>query len=73
MQQIIQQLLSNQIKDIDALKEAKRAFASEKKLASLPSNIQLLKTYRDMLAKKMITRDKQVEQLLKKRAIRSSS
>lgn len=58
---------------LEKLKELKKSFSQINKLKDLPSNVALIQTYRDMLAAGKITADKEVEQLLKKRSIRSQS
>ena len=75
MQSIILQLVKTkpQDRDLDLLTTLKRNFSKTHKLPSLPSNIQLLQAYYELLKAKKITKDNQIEQLLKKRAIRSSS
>ena len=73
MQQLIHQLLATKIKDLDALRNAKRHFADKMKLKDLPSNIQLLQAYRKLLEQKKIKKNPELEKILKKRAIRSSS
>ena len=75
MQSIILQLLQTkpQERDLDLLTTLKRDFSKIHKLPSLPSNIQLLQAYYELLKAKKITKDPQIAQLLKKRAIRSSS
>lgn len=73
MKQLILKLLATKIKDLDALRTAKRHFADEMKLKDLPSNIQLLQEYRKLLEQKKIKKNPELEKLLKKRAIRSSS
>jgi elongator complex protein 3 len=60
-------------RDLDLLTTLKRDFSKIHKLPSLPSNIQLLQAYYELLKAKQLTKDPQIEQLLKKRAIRSSS
>ena len=73
MQNLIYKLLATKIKDLDALRTAKRHFADEMKLKDLPSNIQLLQEYRKLLEQKKIKKNSDLEKILKKRAIRSSS
>lgn len=52
---------------------AKRAFCKEHKLADMPTNVSILKTYTHLLQEKNIEKASWLEQLLKKRAIRSMS
>lgn len=75
MKTILLQLLESKPQDLtlELLTELKRAFSRTHKLPDMPSNIQLLQAYRTLLAQKKIKRNQQLEQLLKKRAIRSSS
>ena len=58
---------------LEKLKELKKNFSQSNKLKDLVSNVALIQTYRDLLAAGKITADKEVEQLLKKRSIRSQS
>jgi len=75
MQHIILQLVKTNPKkrNLDLLTSFKRDFARTEKLADIPSNIQLLQAYYELLKEKKITKDPQIEQLLKKRGIRSES
>ena len=75
MKEIILQLAKIKAKeiDLDALTRLKRDFARTEKLADIPSNIQLLQAYNELLKEKKITKNTQIEHLLKKKAIRSSS
>lgn len=57
----------------DSLRKAKRQFSKINKLANLPTNIQILKTYNRLLTGWVITKSLHFEQLIKKRAIRSLS
>ena len=69
MKKIILQLIKIKEKDrnLDLLTRLKRDFARTEKLADIPSNIQLLQAYYELLKEKKITKDPQIEQLLKKR------
>lgn len=58
---------------LDKLKELKKQFSQINKLKDLPTNITLLQTYRDLVEQKKIEANKEIEQLLKKRSIRSES
>ena len=58
---------------LDRLRELKNTFSSENKLSDLPSNIQLLQEYRRLVEFWEILPNKWLEELLKKRAIRSKS
>ena len=75
MESIILKLIHTQKKDrnLDLLTSLKRDFARTKKLKDIPSNIQLLQAYHELIKEKKIDKDPQIEQLLKKRAIRSES
>jgi len=75
MKKIILQLVKTKPSDrnLDLLTSLKRDFSRTEKLADIPSNIQLLQAYYELLKAKKITKDPQIEQLLKKRAIRSQS
>ncbi len=59
--------------NLDDLKYFKRDFAKKYKLASIPTNIQLLKAYHQLVQDKKIEKNKTIEKLLRKRAIRSQS
>ncbi len=73
--EIIHQIIkSNPEKlNLDDLKHFKRDFAKKYKLASIPTNIQLLKAYHQLVQDKKIAKNKTIEKLLRKRAIRSQS
>ena len=58
---------------LELLTTLKRDFAKQHNLADLPSNIQLLQTYEYMIQEGVISSNTHIEQLLKKRAIRSQS
>ncbi|MFA7298366.1 MAG: tRNA uridine(34) 5-carboxymethylaminomethyl modification radical SAM/GNAT enzyme Elp3 [Candidatus Absconditabacterales bacterium] len=75
MKKIILQLIKTNPKkrNLDLLTSFKRDFAKTEKLADIPSNIQLLQAYYELLKAGKITKDPQIEQLLKKRGIRSQS
>jgi elongator complex protein 3 len=75
MKKIILQLIETKDKErnLDLLTRLKRDFARTEKLKDIPSNIQLLQAYYELLKAKKIKKDSQIEQLLKKRAIRSQS
>lgn len=59
--------------DVDFLAKIKKEFSSKHKLADIPSNIQLIKSYRELLLAWKIKKDIKLEQVLKKRGIRSQS
>ena len=75
MKKIIVQLyaLDSQDRNLDTLTHLKRDFAKAKKLKDMPSNIQILQAYNQLLKEKKISKNTQIEHLLKKKAIRSSS
>ena len=75
MKRIILQLIKTkaQNRNLDLLTQIKRDFSKTNKLPDLPSNIQLLQAYYTLLKAKKITKDPQIEQLLKKKGIRSQS
>lgn len=75
MEKIILQLIATKPQDrnLDLLTSFKRDFSKTNNLPDLPSNIQLLQAYYTLLKAKKITKDPQIEQLLKKRGIRSES
>ena len=75
MKSIILQLFKANPKDrtSEFVKTLKRDFSRAHGSKDLPSNIQLLQAYFELLKSKEITKDSQIEQLLKKRAIRSES
>jgi hypothetical protein len=75
MEKIILQLIKiqPQKRNLDVLTSLKRDFSKENNLPDLPSNIQLLQNYYTLLKAKKISKDPQIEQLLKKRGIRSES
>ncbi|HBB03848.1 TPA: hypothetical protein DCZ39_03025 [Patescibacteria group bacterium] len=75
MEKIILQLIKTkpQNRNLDLLTQIKRDFSKTNKLSDLPSNIQLLQAYYTLLKAKKITKNPQIEQLLKKKGIRSQS
>lgn len=73
--ELVQQLIDTP-KDqlnLELFVDYKRAFARKYKMKDLPSNIDILKSYRDMIDKKNIKRNNELEEFLKKRKIRSAS
>jgi elongator complex protein 3 len=73
--ELVQQLM-NTPKDklsLELFVDYKREFARKYKMKDLPSNITILKSYREMIDRKLIKRDIELEQFLKKRKIRSAS
>lgn len=75
MKKIILQLIETKPQDrnLELLTKFKRDFSKIHNLSDIPSNIQLLQAYYELLKDKKIYKDPQIEQLLKKRAIRSQS
>ncbi len=75
METILLKLIKAKYEDrtLGLLTALKRDFSKKENLPDLPSNIQLLQTYYAMIKSKKIQKDPQIEQLLKKRAIRSES
>ncbi len=73
IEELIINFLNSWELDEDWVRNAKRQFAKANKLSNLPTNIQLLKTYRRLVQDWSIIKDTKFEQLLKKRAIRSLS
>jgi elongator complex protein 3 len=59
--------------DLDVFVNYKREFARKYKMKDLPSNIAILKSYREMLEEGIISKNIVLEQFLKKRKIRSAS
>lgn len=59
--------------NLDSLKKIKREFSKINKLPNLPTNIQLIRTYKSMLAKWEIKKSIKIEKILKKRSVRSMS
>lgn len=57
----------------DDLKNLKRDFAKNTKLTRLPSNIQLLRTYQNLVKDSIVEAQPHINKLLKKRSIRSQS
>jgi len=73
--ELVQQLIDTP-KDklnLELFVDYKRAFARKYKMKDLPSNIAILKSYREMIEKKIIRKNAELEQFLKKRKIRSAS
>lgn len=72
---IIEQIIKNNPEklNLDDLKYFKRDFAKLHKLSSIPTNIQLLKVYHTLVQEGKIQKNRAIEKLLRKRAIRSQS
>lgn len=73
LRDMIISLVTNPLLDADILRDAKKNYSKLNKISWLPSNMQMLKTYRDLLDAWEISQHKTFEQMLKKRAIRSQS
>ena len=58
---------------LTALKRMKRDFVKTHNIDAIPSNVDLLKYYRNLVATGEFTKNSHLESLLKKRAIRSES
>jgi len=58
---------------LDDFKNIKREFSKKHKLSDIPTNIKLLRTYHQLLKEKTISKNIQIENLFKKRSIRSES
>ena len=72
LKDIILNLLAGPV-DLDHLSDLKKEFSRKNKLASLPTNIEILQEYRRLIAEEGFVPHKWLEQLFKKRAIRSES
>ncbi|MBZ9572428.1 tRNA uridine(34) 5-carboxymethylaminomethyl modification radical SAM/GNAT enzyme Elp3 [Patescibacteria group bacterium] len=70
--QAIKELIKNRVKTQVGLAKIKRKIAKKYKIP-LPSNIELLKAYHNLIKKKSIKKSENLENLLKKRKIRSLS
>jgi len=74
-QELIQQLIDTPKEKLTAqlFVDYKRNFARKYKMKDLPSNIAIIKVYRDMIDKKLIKKNIELEQFIRKRKIRSAS
>jgi elongator complex protein 3 len=72
---LIEQLLSlpSELRTHEQVILSKRAFCKEWKLADMPTNVSILKTYKHMVQEWVIQKAVRLELLLKKRSIRSES
>jgi len=70
---IILKLIHSWDYDVDILGKMKKEFSSKHKLSDIPTNIQSLTSYRELLNNKKIKRDQNLEKFLTKRWIRSQS
>jgi elongator complex protein 3 len=59
--------------NLELFVDCKRDFARKYKMKDLPSNIAILKSYREMIDNKIIKPNFELEQFFKKRKIRSAS
>jgi len=71
-EQLVQALASMEIKNPNRLNKLKRQYANDNRLG-IPTNAELLVAYRALLLKKQIAPNQELEQLLKKRKIRTLS
>lgn len=71
-EKIIKELIKNKVKTLNDLALIKRKMAKKYKIGSL-ANIELLKAYHNLLRNKSIKKSKILENLLRKRKIRSLS
>ncbi|OQY37642.1 MAG: hypothetical protein B6229_08110 [Spirochaetaceae bacterium 4572_7] len=67
------ELNTKQKLNIEDLKAIKRDFAKENKLSDIPTNIKLIRAYQQLVQASHIPKSVEIENLLKKRAIRSQS
>ncbi len=58
---------------LNVLKRTKRDFAKKYNISDIPSNVDLLKQYRQLVSTGVYSKSERVEQLLKKRGVRSES
>lgn len=73
LEELILKLLSLPDLNADHVHSLKREYARINKISWLPSNMQMLKTYHDLIWTGQASENKIFQQLLKKRAIRSQS
>lgn len=73
--ELIQQLIDapKDKLNLELFVDYKRAFARKYKMKDLPSNIDILKSYREMIDQKLIEKNFKLEEFFKKRKIRSAS
>ena len=73
--ELIQQLIDapKDKLNLELFVDYKRAFARKYKMKDLPSNIDILKSYREMIDQKLIEKNLKLEEFFKKRKIRSAS
>lgn len=57
----------------DTIKQYKRQYSKDNKLANLPTNIQIIKVYNDLVKSRTIKRFLEFENIIRKRSIRSLS
>ncbi len=72
LENLIQEALKNKISDQKALQALKNSFSLKHKISS-PTNVSLIKTYKDLLSKGKIKEDNIFFNLIIKRKIRSES
>jgi len=73
LEELVLTLLNTPDLDKDHVFSAKREYARINKISGLPSNMQMLKVYHDLVSSWQASEHKIFQQLLKKRAIRSQS
>lgn len=75
LESLIRDFLSHPSDQLDqtVLTKAKRKYAKEMKLAEMPTNMQLLKVYQQMVREKQIEPSPSIIKLLRKRSVRSES
>lgn len=58
---------------LDEFKNIKRMFSKKHKLSDIPTNIKLIRAYHQLLKEKKISKNIEIENLFKKRGVRSES
>lgn len=71
-EQLLSKLANLKVKNLNRLNKVKRKFASQQKIGMI-SNAELLSIYKKLLKQKKITENKDLENLLQKRKIRTLS
>ncbi|MBP7007521.1 hypothetical protein KBB05_02055 [Patescibacteria group bacterium] len=71
--QIIVSLIEKNSPTLDDLLALRKEISQRCGLAHMPSNAQIIKSYYQLIQDKKISRRKDIEQLLRKRAVRSQS
>lgn len=73
LHELLKDIEKIQSADLNAIKRAKRDFSKKYNISDIPSNVELLKKYRALVAAGDYDANKHLEGLLKKRGIRSDS